>query len=282
MLQIMKDRTRVLKQWICILAVMCSQFGLFTLRAAAQEPTTEPTALPTPTPAPTWTPIPTPTNTPDPAVTPTTNPTASARLVDFRVDDDEITKGECVTFSWVVRGDIDRVEFDQLGDGKVPLLVSDMDSREECPEEDTTYELDVTWLDGTNTERSIKIEVDEDDAGDNSGDSDASSGTPTPAGTASFVPVTPIPVIGTPQASYQDASGSIVVTPVGVLGSVQTLPETGYWSSPDERKIDGSENGVADQGTGSTSAIRIAVFLAIVVVGSALRTLVGAGYRNES
>jgi hypothetical protein len=168
-LQIMKDRTRVLKQWICILAVIGSQFGLFTLRAAAQEPTAEPTALPTPTPAPTWTPIPTPTNTPDPAITPTTNPTASARLVDFRVDDDEITKGECVTFSWVVRGDIDRVEFDQLGDGKVPLLVSDMDSREECPEEDTTYELDVTWMDGTNTEQSIKIEVDEDDAGDNGG-----------------------------------------------------------------------------------------------------------------
>jgi len=279
----MNDQTRVLKRWICILAVISSQFGLFTLRAAAQEPTTEPTALPTPTPAPTWTPIPTPTNTPDPAVTPTTNPTASARLVDFRVDDDEITKGECVMFSWVVRGDVDRVEFDQLGDGKVPLLVSEMDSREECPEEeDTTYELDVTWLDGTHTKRSIKIEAEVGNAGDGNGDNDANNGTPTPGSTASFVPVTPIPVTGTPQASYQGTSGSIVVTPVGVLGSVQVLPETGYLSSSDDHKIDRTEDDSPNRETERTFAVSLVVLLTMVVFSSALRKLAGARYGDEN
>jgi hypothetical protein len=238
----MRYQIRVLTRWVCVLAVVCSQFGLFTLRAAAQEPTTEPTSLPTPTPAPTWTATPTATNTPDPAATPTIDPTAATRTVDFRVDADEITEGECVMFSWVVRGDIDRVEFDQIGDGKVPVLVSDMDSREECPEVDTEYELTVTWLDGTQATRTIEIEVDAEDAG-SSGDNDSSGQTPTPGGTAAFVPVTPIPVATTPvSVSYstpvQVSSGGTVVTPVGVLGSVQMLPETGYLSPPPHEQTD--------------------------------------------
>jgi hypothetical protein len=243
--QTISYRTLNLIRWICICGVICSQLGLFIPNVAAQEPTSEPTSLPTPTPAPTWTPTPTPVNTPNPAATPTAtsaNPAATpaGRLVDFRVDDDEIDKGDCVMFSWVVRGDIDRVEFDKRDDDKAPVLVSAMDTRQECPDEQTDYDLFVTWLvDGTQTTRSIEIEVD--GGGSGSGGSSAGGGTTTPAGTAVFVPVTPIPITGTPvstgggtaqQAVYQETSGGVIVTPVGVLGSVQVLPETGYLSPP--------------------------------------------------
>jgi hypothetical protein len=273
--QTRRHRIRKLTRWVCVLAVLCGQASLFTLRAAAQEPTTEPTSLPTPTPAPTWTPIPTPTNTPNPAVTPTANPTAAARTVDFRVDEDEIIKGDCVMFSWLVRGDIDRVEFDQIGDGKVPLLVSDMDSRQECPEEETTYELVVTWLDSTETTRSIEIEVDADGTGDGGGDNGASGGTPTPGGTATFVYVTPIPIATTPVSAgnstpVQGASGGVVVTPVGALGSVKVLPETGYLSPyPDEKK-DTTEDDLQNRGPGLELAVSLVTVLAVVVISSAL------------
>jgi len=250
---------------------MCSQFGLFTLNAAAQEPTTEPTPLPTPTTAPTWTPAPTPTHTPDPATTPTANPTAATRTVDFRVDDDKIPSGECVMFSWVVRGDIDTVEFDEIGDGKEALLVSDMDSREECPEEATTYELIVTWLDSSETTRSIEVEIDDSSNGDNGG----SSGTATPSGTAAFVPVTPIPAIGTPVSTVGPAytpvsSGGVVVTPIGALGSVQVLPETGYLSSPHDERTDQSGDGLPNRPFWWALAGGLVAVLALVVVGPAL------------
>lgn len=269
--QSMSNQRRVLTRWMCVLAVMCSQFGLFTLNAAAQEPTTEPTPLPTPTSAPTWTPAPTPTNTPDPARTPTANPTAATRMVDFRADDDKIPSGECVMFSWQVRGDIDTVEFDQIGDGKEPLLVSDMDSREECPEETTTYELIVTWLDSSQTTRSIEIEVED----DSNGGSGGSSGTATPSGTAAFVPVTPIPVIGTPVSTVDPAAtsvsyGGVVVTPIGALGSVQVLPETGYLSSPHDERTDQAGDDLPTRTFWWALAGGLAAVLALVVIGSAL------------
>jgi hypothetical protein len=242
--QTISCRTLNLIRWVCVCGVICGQLGLFARSVAAQEPTTEPTSLPTPTPAPTWTPTPTPVNTPNPAATPTAtsaNPAATpaGRLVDFRTDDDKIDKGECATLSWVVRGDIDRLEFDIRDDDKAPVLVSAMDTRQECPDEDTRYDLIATWLDGTQTAPSIEVEVNGDTSG--SGSNSAGGGTTTPAGTAVFVPVTPIPITGTPvsagggapqQAVYQGASGGAVVTPVGVLGSVQLLPETGYLSPP--------------------------------------------------
>jgi len=252
---------------------MCSQFGLLTLRAAAQEPTTEPTSLPTPTPAPTWTATPTPTNTPDPAVPPTADPTVAARLVDFRVDEDEITKGECVIFSWVVRGDIDRVEFDQVGDSKVPLLVSDMDSRDECPEEDTEYKLVVIWLDSTQTTRNIEVEI---DVGDGSSNTGTGTGTPTPGGTAAFVPVTPIPVATTPvSVSYSTpasvSSGGAVVTPVGVLASVHVLPETGHVSPSPHQNTDGTQDDLLNRRYWWALAGGLVLILAVAVVCSALR-----------
>lgn len=236
-------RIIALIRWVCVWMLLFSRWSPLTLDVAAQEPTSEPTVLPTPTPAPTWTPTPTPINTPG-AATPTTpsgSPTAtpSGRLVDFRVDEDKVKPGDCVTFSWVVRGDLDRVEFDVKEDGKVAVLVSDMDSREECPSSETKYELTATWLDGTRTARTIKVEVDSGGDGD-SGSGD--TGSATPAGTAVFVPVTPIPFPSTPVAggssapqpvSQQSPSGSVSVAPVGgALSGVRVLPETGHRSPP--------------------------------------------------
>ena len=185
------------------------------------------------------------------------------------MDDDKIPSGECVMFSWVVRGDIDTVEFDQIGDGKEPLLVSDMDSREECPEETTTYELIVTWLDRSETTRSIEIEVDDDSNGGNNG----GTGTPTPSGTAAFVPVTPIPVIGTPvstAAATPVSGGGVVVTPIGALGSVQVLPETGYLVSPHDERRDQAGDDLRTRIFWWALAGGLAVVLALVVIGSAL------------
>src|SRR5574341_733041 len=130
-------------RWICIWVLIYSQLSIFSFDVAAQEPQTgpsvtpvtaaqQPTAVPTPTPAPTWTPGPSPTATPGgggaPTPTATTVPggTPTGRLVDFRVDNSDVDSGECVQFSWVVRGDIDRVEFDKKDDNKDPLLVSDL------------------------------------------------------------------------------------------------------------------------------------------------------------
>jgi hypothetical protein len=162
-------------------------------------------------------------------------------------------------FSWVVRGDIDTVEFDQIGDGKEAVLVSDMDSRQECPEEETTYELVVTWLDSTETTRSIEIEVDVDGTGDGSGGGD-SGGTPTPGGTATFVFVTPIPIATTPVSAgnstpVQGASGAVVVTPVGALGSVKVLPETGYLSHSPDEETDTTEDDLQNRGPGLAVAV---------------------------
>jgi hypothetical protein len=268
--------------------LICSQLGLFPRTAAAQDPTTEPTSLPTPTPAPTWTPTPTPVNATNPTATPTTtsgNPAATpaGRLVDFRVDDDEIDQGECVTFSWVVRGDIDRVEFDQRDDDKAAVLVSAMDTRQECPDEETDYDLIVSWLDGTRTTRGIEIEVNGASSGSSgSSGNSAGSGTTAPAGTTVFVPVTPIPIAGTPvstgggtvqQAVYQSTAGGVVVTPVGVLGSVQVLPETGYRSPPAADANQPGDNLAAAQPRRQlwpALASGLGVFLGIAVLGLAL------------
>jgi hypothetical protein len=235
---IINHRTRIWIRWVGVGVMLLSQVGLFTLRVAAQEPTVEPTALPTPTPAPTWTPTLPPVDTPTPTspapASPT--PTTTGRVVDFRVDDDEIEEGACVMFSWVVRGDLDRVEFDTLGDGKVAVLVSDMDSRQECPQEETKYELITTWLDSTQTTRTIEIEFKS-----QSGDSSGGDATATPIATGAWVAVTPIPMGTTPvsveSSSSQttpgpNSSGGMMAAPTGPLNSVSMLPETGYGPPP--------------------------------------------------
>jgi hypothetical protein len=174
-------------------------------------------------------------------------------MVDFRVDDDDIDRGSCVEFSWVVRGDIDRVEFEKEDDGKDPILVATLDQREECPSADAVYKLMVRWLDGAKTTRKIDIEVDEnatagtgDDntnggsgssSSESSGSNNGSDVAPAPGGAGSFVHVTPIAVsTNTPissgdspqQVSYASAAVmSEIPAPDGLLGSVSALPETG-------------------------------------------------------
>ena len=153
-----------LTTWLCIGVVIFGQAVLIVEPVAAQDPTptstevsSDPTAeLIISTPTPTFTATPEPTPTPLP---PTATPTD--RMVDFRVDDDEIDRGSCVEFSWVVRGDIDRVEFEKEDDGKDPILVATLDQREECPTADAVYKLMVRWLDSSKTTREIDIEVDE-------------------------------------------------------------------------------------------------------------------------
>ena len=232
---------------VCLWAIVCVGLNGFTPAAIAQEPTTDSAALPTPTTAPTWTP--TVAGTPDPHATATspsgTPATPTGRSIDFRVDDRKINPGECVTFSWLVKGDLDKVEFDAHDDSKNPVLVPEEKyDAEECPASTTEYRLIVSWLDGTQTTQSIKIKVaasggDDGDGGDN-GDSGEASLTVTPGGTGDFMPVTPVPISGgsggqaaTPQAvAYQSTTDGAVVTPVGALGSVIMLPETGYGPPP--------------------------------------------------
>lgn len=231
--------------------ILYSVLSLLAARAAAQDPT----PVPTPTPAPTWTPAADATNTPVPNVPalPTPLPatvTPSNRVVDFRVDEDEIDSGDCVEFSWVVRGDVDRVEFDQLDDDKEAVLVSDQDEREECPEVDTDYRLVVKWLDGSKTSDTIEINVRDDGSSNGAGSSSggSSTGQTTDSTVGVFIIVTPIALNSlTPEAESaadassesdlfsqitQDASGGqSTEKPAGILGSVNALPETGGVSS---------------------------------------------------
>ena len=225
---------------VCLWAMVCVCLNGFIPVVTAQESTTDSSALPTPTSAPTWTP--TVTNTPNSHASPTapsgTAATPTGRVVDFRADDRTIAAGECATFSWIVRGDFDQVEFNQHGDNKDAVLVPEEEyNAEECPDEDTEYSLIVAWLDGTQTEKTIKIKVD-DSSGDDGGDGETNQ-TAASSGTGDFVPVTPLPISGasgggggqeaTPQpVAYQAASDGAVVTPVGALSSVTLLPETGY------------------------------------------------------
>jgi hypothetical protein len=127
--------------WILFLIILVSHSSRPNLIALAQEPT----AFPTPTPANTptaeaSTPTPVPgTTEPTPMPTSTVPPTTpNNRFIDFRVDDDEIESGECVRFSWIVKGDIGIVEFNEIDDNKDALLVSAEGNQEACPTKDTS------------------------------------------------------------------------------------------------------------------------------------------------
>ncbi len=103
-------------------------------------------------------PAPTATPSPTPTVTPTPTATSQSRSVSFNVDEDDrsVPAGRCVEFNWTVTGDIDTVLFEADGSSREVDPVAD---RDECPEETTTYTLEVEWLDGSTTTRSIKIEA---------------------------------------------------------------------------------------------------------------------------
>jgi hypothetical protein len=242
MKQILFRQTLILNRWTGLWLAIAIYLSVFTFEAAAQDPTATPEVTPT-----LGVPVaPTPIYSPE------------DRFIDFRVDDDDIDAGECVEFSWVVRGDIDRVEFDQRDDDKEAILVADLDDREECPIKDTDYELIVRWLDNTKTTSKIEVTVGESSSTDTGSDSSSSSGTNNSgSGTNTtvgvFVQVTPIlitntlfnirvtPVPGSSEdtagaavPAVSSAPGTVPVEPTGVLGTINTLPETGRQSVPAE------------------------------------------------
>jgi hypothetical protein len=222
-------RFRTLTIWSIIIFGLLS---LLTLRAAAQDPTPIPTA----TLAPTWTPeagvTPSPTaGVPVGPTPPSSGPTSTpeGRVLNFRTDNDEIDLGECVLFSWVVRGDVAWVEFNEVDNDEDAFLVEDQGERQECPDNDTDYELIVTWLDGSRSKDSIEIEVN--GSGISSGGSGEGGGSaPTPG---PFVVVTPIAyseVQGevTPIPGFMNIPDSASLPPDNaILASIVQLPETG-------------------------------------------------------
>jgi hypothetical protein len=205
---IVSQRAYVSILCVCIWAVLCS-LGQFTSTAAAQ------TNTPTPAPSPT----PTSTSTPTTAPTSTAAPTPAGRIVNFTVDDNDITEGECVLLSWVVKGSSEAdtfvVEFDNKEDDfQSTLVAAEVYDRQECLDNDANYVLTVTWSVGPQTTKKIHVEVDP-----RSSDSGGGGGQPaTPAAPGTFVAVTPI--------------SAAVITPAGPLGSVQVLPETGAAPQP--------------------------------------------------
>jgi hypothetical protein len=233
-------QTLALMRWVGFWVAIASLLSLSTWHVAAQEPTPIPTPTPADTPTPgsaTATPV---SPTSEPSTVPTaTSPSSSAttRLIAFRVDEKDIEEGDCASFNWVVRGDIGIVEFDIKGDGKEPFLVSEEDERQECPEDNTKYQLIVTWLDGSKSEGDT-IEVEVHTGGGNSSSSGGSGGA-VAATPGAFLAVTPIPA--------QDIPNNPLPAPTGVLGSVSVLPETGLRSpsqpatTPLESKIKNEE-----------------------------------------
>ncbi len=222
---------------ILLAIILFSQMSLFSPQAAAQDPTPVPTA----TTAPTWTPVPGATVTPTAGepVAPTppgSNPTATptGRLVDFRADKEEIELGECVVFSWIARGDIAWVEFDEIDDDKEPILVEDQGNRQECPDNETDYELIVTWSDGSKTGRRIEIKVNLDESSGGSGGSGSGvNAVPTPG---AFVVVTPIALAEIQEATAiannfdfnnLDTAGGSAPPSDAILATIVELPETG-------------------------------------------------------
>lgn len=210
--------------------------GFFLSPAAAQG---EPTPIPTATPAPTWTPVGGATSTPTltPGQTPNPTVTPSGRDVDLRPSDDTIevdAPGSCVLFTWLAKGDIDRVEWDKEDDDVEPILVSASGERTECVDEESTFKLIVRWLNGERTveERDVNIENNAGDGG--SGGSGGSGGggvVPTPG---SFIVVTPMLITNSlaftpfdPNSPDNSSTGG-ASKPEGILSTIVELPETGW------------------------------------------------------
>jgi uncharacterized protein YraI len=100
---------------------------------------------------------------PPPTATPTLTPVPATATpipvtISFGVNRTTITSGECVTFTWYVEG-IKAVFFQGAG-------VVGAGSREECPDETTTYTLTVIKVDDTVENRAITITVEEDEEED--------------------------------------------------------------------------------------------------------------------
>lgn len=110
-------------------------------------PTEVPTLIPTPTFTFTPTPTFTPTFTPTPTITPTSIPPAQ---VNFWVEGDSITSGECTVLHW----DVEYATAVYLdGEG-----VGGHDTRQVCPASTTTYHLHVT-APGGDVDRYVTVNV---------------------------------------------------------------------------------------------------------------------------
>ena len=214
-------RCLVSASWILLLIILVSHPSRPNLQALAQEPT----AFPTPTPANTptveaSTPTPT-TGTTEPTPIPTSTipqSTPNNRFIEFRVDDDEIESGECVRFSWIVKGDIGIVEFNEIDDNKDALLVSAEGNQDACPTKDTSYELIVTWLDNSRGGKGLTVELKNDNNGQSGNSSGSSSNNgQTSSSPGTFIAVTPIMIQTT----------STLTAPGGIFSAARTLPETG-------------------------------------------------------
>ena len=86
---------------------------------------------------------------------PTQTPSPS---IDFRVDRNNILQGECVNFTWTVRGS-QAVYFYALGEAWQNNLVPPQSSRQTCPPATTTYYLRAVFINGAVEERQIAITV---------------------------------------------------------------------------------------------------------------------------
>ena len=187
--------------------------------------------------------------------------TIYVRSVVFREDTDEIKVGECVNFSWAIKGDIDIIEFEVFDDNKNPFLIQNSTgNRQECPIKNTRYQLIVRWLDGSSDKKEIiEIKVEESDGTTGSGSSSSTGtggatvveGTVAPVGP--FFLVTPVLITNAPgmalvatpvpeAAPVSNTASSAVPKPTGVLESITALPETGSLPAFSQNPI--SESGM--------------------------------------
>lgn len=214
---------------------------IFLVPVAAQE---EPTPIPTATAAPTWTPESGATSTPtlSPGQTPAPTSTPTGREVDLRPGDETIkidTAGDCVLFTWLVKGDIDRVEWDKEDDDTDPILVSASDERQECVNEDSDFTLIARWSNGQKSQETREIRIESDSSGSGGGSGGAGGPVPTPG---AFVVVTPLLITNSlafsppaPESSASSAGDEF--RPEGILGTIVELPETGSLYQVEDDKL---------------------------------------------
>jgi hypothetical protein len=151
----------------------------------------EPTATTAPPPAPTVIYV---TPTPPPAGTPSVTPTPSGEFkIKFWADDTSIKKGECTNVHW----ETNNIREVYYNGGGVP----GNGHREECPDKDTTYTLDVILTNGEKETHHVTVKVDdgEDKKTNTPKPSEPTSTSEAPQATnTAYVPPTPEPPTDVP------------------------------------------------------------------------------------
>jgi hypothetical protein len=206
------------------------------------------------------------------------------RSIRFEVDNEDITKGNCASFIWFVRGDISLVEFRNFSDDQT-ISLSDSSSGDArvCPVKDTRYQLKVTWKNPRVKDDENKITIKVDDSVDSGGSSGSGSGggagstttgvgEPIPA-VGAFLLATPVLITNVPGSPT--TAGAAVPTPAGVLGEIKSLPETGILvaATPDPKliSIQPEDNNLIATQFGRklwlTHSGNLGILLGIVIVG---------------